>query len=141
VFLLCAVLGNIMIWLIEQGLDLEFEFLAISYMITELLLLALYGMLQDFEKKLGGGAYDMAEVNDAGTIDMKILAERHPQLNELTHREIEVLKLILEDKLKRKEMAEVLSVTEHTVKKHTAHIFAKLEVSDRKELKEKLGVK
>jgi DNA-binding CsgD family transcriptional regulator len=47
---------------------------------------------------------------------------------------------MLQDK-KRKDIADELSVTGHTIKKHTAHIFAKLEVTNRKELHEKLGIK
>ncbi len=136
VLLLCAVFGNILIWLVEQGLDLEFEFLSVSYIITEIFLLFLYGMLQEYEE-FRIERKNRADVED-GTIDLEELINRHPELADLTGRELEVLKLLLEDKMKRKEMAEVLSVTEHTVKKHTAHIFYKLEVSDRKELKNKL---
>ena len=61
-----------------------------------------------------------------------------PQLAELTQREMDVLKLLLENK-KRKEIAEELFVTENTVKKHTAHIYEKLEIADRSELLLKLG--
>lgn len=136
VLLLCVVFGNILIWLVEQGLDLEFEFLSVSYIITEIFLLFLYGMLQEYEE-FRRERKNRADVED-GTIDLEELINRHPELADLTGRELEVLKLLLEDKMKRKEMAEVLSVTEHTVKKHTAHIFYKLEVSDRKELKNKL---
>ena len=39
-------LGNIAVWGIEQIIDIEFEFLSISYIITELFLLMLYIMLQ-----------------------------------------------------------------------------------------------
>lgn len=62
------------------------------------------------------------------------------QLKVLTDREWEVVIPMLQDK-KRKDIAEELSVTEHTIKKHTAHIFAKLEVTNRNELHEKLGIK
>ena len=61
-----------------------------------------------------------------------------PQLAELTQRETDVLKLLLENK-KRKEIAEELFVSENTVKKHTAHIYEKLEIADRSELLLKLG--
>jgi len=130
-----------LIWLIEQGLDLEFEFLSISYIITEIFLLSLYCILQDYGIVVGDDVRGDFGQEHNQEIDLEILLKQNPQLTELTGRELEVLKLLLEDKLKRKEMAEELSVTEHTIKKHTAHIFSKLEVSDRKELRDKLGIK
>ncbi|MBQ3520827.1 MAG: hypothetical protein IJA50_02875 [Firmicutes bacterium] len=141
ILLLCAVFGNILIWLIEQGLDLEFEFLSISYIITEIFLLSLYCILQDYGIVVGDDVRGDFGQEHNQEIDLEILLKQNPQLTELTGRELEVLKLLLEDKLKRKEMAEELSVTEHTIKKHTAHIFSKLEVSDRKELRDKLGIR
>lgn len=141
ILLLCAVFGNILIWLIEQGLDLEFEFLSISYIITEIFLLSLYCILQDYGITVGEDAHISLDMEHGEEIDLEILVKHNPELTELTGRELEVLKLILEDKLKRREMAEKLSVTEHTVKKHTAHIFSKLDVSDRKELRDKLKIR
>jgi len=141
ILLLCAVFGNILVWLIEQGIDLEFEFLSISYIITEIFLLSLYCILQDYGIVVGDDVRGDFGQEHNQEIDLEILLKQNPQLTELTGRELEVLKLLLEDKLKRKEMAEELSVTEHTIKKHTAHIFSKLEVSDRKELRDKLGIR
>lgn len=141
ILLLCAVFGNILIWLIEQGLDLEFEFLSIAYIITEIFLLLLYGILQDYGIAVGDSTRRDFGTDYSDELDLEILIKRNPLLADLTGRELEVLKLLLEDKLKRKEIAEELSVTEHTIKKHTAHIFSKLEVSDRKELRDKLGIR
>ena len=47
-FLLVTVLLNVGIWLVEQAISEEFEFLSISYMLTELLLLLIYNMLCDY---------------------------------------------------------------------------------------------
>ena len=58
-------------------------------------------------------------------------------LHPLSKREREVMKLLLEGK-KRKEIAEELFVTESTIKKHSASIYKKLEVENRKELLEKV---
>ena len=138
--LLCATFGNIMIWLIEQMIKVDFEFLSVSYIITELFLLFLYGLLQDH------GIIDDLKINHKvfsilkdDKIDIEALKAAYPELNELTSREMDVLVPILEDK-KRKDIADELSVTEHTIKKHTAHIFSKLGVSSRKELHEKLNL-
>ena len=38
-----------MIWLVEQLVNWDFEFLSVSYIASELLLLLLYGMIQDYE--------------------------------------------------------------------------------------------
>jgi DNA-binding CsgD family transcriptional regulator len=139
--LLCATFGNIMIWLVEQLISGDFEFLSVSYIITELFLLFLYGLLQDHDiiSDLGINQRVFELVQD-DYINVDKLVELNPELKELTTREMEVLIPLLEDK-KRKEIADELSVTEHTIKKHTAHIFSKLEVSSRKELHEKLHIK
>ncbi|MDO4331663.1 MAG: histidine kinase N-terminal 7TM domain-containing protein [Eubacteriales bacterium] len=46
--LLAAVLVNIVVWLIEQFLPRNFEFLSISYMLSEALILLLYGAFQKY---------------------------------------------------------------------------------------------
>ena len=50
ILLLVVVLLNIMFWLVEQLIQWDFEFLSVSYIISELLLLCLYSMLQDIEE-------------------------------------------------------------------------------------------
>lgn len=61
----------------------------------------------------------------------KMLAEREPR-PELTAREYEVLQLIARGLINR-EIAQVLGISESTVRNHTIHLFAKLDVSDRTE--------
>ncbi|MCL1983160.1 MAG: LuxR C-terminal-related transcriptional regulator [Clostridiales bacterium] len=55
------------------------------------------------------------------------------RLFHLTHREIEIAELIFEG-LSIREIADVLFVTENTVKKHTSHIFKKMNVDSRARL-------
>lgn len=57
-------------------------------------------------------------------------AEIDPKLNELTRREMEILKLIAEG-LFNKEIGLKLDISERTVKNHVSNIFKKIEVSDR----------
>lgn len=135
-FLVCVVLGNIGIWFVEQLIKEDFEFLSISYVFTEVILLSLYGILQEIN--LQKYTQMNTEVPEILSIDEFIRS--CPHLSDLTEREKEVMKPILEDK-KRKDIAEELNVSESTIKKHTAHIFAKLEVSSRKELYAKIGYK
>lgn len=47
VLLLCAVFCNITIWLVEQFLPRGFEWLSVSYIITECLILAIYRSMQN----------------------------------------------------------------------------------------------
>ena len=54
VFLAFVVIGNIAIWLIENSINAGFEFMSISYIITEGLILFLYGILRFF----GGGCQE-----------------------------------------------------------------------------------
>lgn len=157
-FLAMVLLGNIALWLVENITGTKFEFLAISYLMTEGLILLLYGILQDYEN--AASARNPSELAYADTDLMDGLEqeetisflEDHQSLTEeqidhlfanwkatwvLTQREAEVLKFILE-KRKRKDIAQVLFVTESTIKKHTSNIYKKLEVANRAELLEKV---
>lgn len=157
--LLTVVFLNIVIWLVEQLVYTELEFLSVSYIISELLLLMLYGMLQDYGIPYNGqipeelttasreaaptAALDKGEEEkNSGNDDVRaaISGERITRIVEtwsaeyiLTGRECDVLCAILRDK-KRKDIAAEMCVTEHTVKKHTGNIFSKLDVSSRSEL-------
>ena len=55
---------------------------------------------------------------------------KHSDINLLTDREIEVLKLVAKGK-KNAKIAKELSISTHTVKAHIANILAKLSAEDR----------
>ena len=61
VFLLVVVLGNMLVWFIEQLINTEFEFLSVSYILTECLLLALYTILEDFSQHTVNRSEDSAD--------------------------------------------------------------------------------
>ena len=42
------VMGNLLVWLVEQLIHLHFEFLSVSYLVSELFLLFLHNMMQDY---------------------------------------------------------------------------------------------
>ena len=133
VILASIVLGNIGVWFVEQLIYVEFEFLSITYIICGIFLLLLSRMMQ---------LYDLlpthsAPVNTADPLPaaspMEQLLASWPEAQSLTARELEVLGYILEN-VKRRDIAERMCVSENTVKKHTSHIFAKLNITSRNEL-------
>ena len=157
VFLLSAVLCNIIIWIVEQILPRGFEFLTVSYVISELFILLLYGILQEYGLRCENGSIIIANTSKkaeeylAGTIhpgdsdDKTLFSEKDIEhilssdeiISLVTEREKEVLAKLLTNK-QRKEIADELFVTESTIKKHTGSIFAKFNVTNRFELYAKL---
>lgn len=127
-----VVFGNIAVWFMEQRLDVNFEFLSVSYLLSELVLLGVYWMVQDLEKTIIQKRIAMGE-NVTSDEKITILLARLPKGESLTQREKEILVALLENK-KRREIAEELNISENTVKTHTAHIYDKLSISGKEEL-------
>ena len=153
-FLLCAVLCSIVIWFAEQLLPRGFEFLTVSYVISELFILLLYGILQEYGIRGENGSIIIANTSKkaeeylSGTIqsdDTALFGEKDIEhilscdeiVSRITEREKEVLIKLLANK-QRKEIADELFVTESTIKKHTSSIYAKFDVTSRFELYAKL---
>lgn len=155
-FLLCAVLCSIIIWFAERFLPRGFEFLTVSYVISELFILLLYGILQEYGIRGENGSIIIANTSKkaeeylSGTIqsdddssalfsekDIDHILACEKIMNRITEREKEVLIKLLANK-QRKEIAEELFVTESTIKKHTSSIFTKFDVTNRFELYAKL---
>lgn len=70
---------------------------------------------------------ELTQLLNANLAKRDVMKEK---LNELTKREIEVLKLVANGML-NKEIAAALNISERTVKNHVSNIFRKIEVSDR----------
>lgn len=155
-FLLCAVLCSIVIWFVEQFLPRGFEFLTVAYVISELFILLLYGILQEYGIMGGDGSIIIANTSKiaeeymSGVIqsdddntalfsrkDIDTILACDKIVGRITEREKDVLAKLLSNK-QRKEIAEELFVTESTIKKHTSSIYAKFNVSNRYELYAKL---
>ena len=128
---------NIGIWLVESILKTRFEFLSVSYVISEILLIMFYSIVKKFIDAQNTPPKPIKTVEYFDSRDSQAAADAFAQTDLLSKREREVMKLLLEGK-KRKEIAEELFVTESTIKKHTASIYKKLEVENRKELLEKV---
>lgn len=148
VFLAVVVLGNIAIWFVQKFITVHFEFLAVSYVMTESLILLLYSIVQEYDMTVA----EATAVAPTATVPAATVPEQTPTAEDLpdaatcvlerirpveplTSREMEILRLILED-TRRRDIAGKLGISENTVKTHTSHIFDKLGVSGRSELLE-----
>lgn len=145
VFLAFVVIGNIAIWLVENMIHSSFEFLSISYILTEGLILLLYSILQDYGiTDTPKEAVTVTEQHTETVETIKAFSDEQIEsimknwraIDTLSQREKEVLRFLLENK-KRKVIADTLFVTESTIKKHTSAIYRKLEITNRTELFEK----
>lgn len=142
IFLSVIVFGNISVWLIEQFVEHQFEFLCLSYLINELLLLLLYGMLREYEKKISTHKQESTHSANLSIIDfddkfseeqIAIVFETWEKINSLTKREKEILKHMLLGE-KRKDIAVNLFISDSTVKNNITNILSKLAVANREEL-------
>ena len=141
VLLTAIVFGNIAVWLVEKFIPWNFEFLSVSYLFSEIVLLGLYWMMQDYIRADLVPKPSPAEVRaaaiDVATMPMeekilKVISFLKPG-EMLTAREREILELVLQNK-KRKEIAEALCLSENTIKTYTRTLYGKVGVGSREEL-------
>ncbi|MBQ4105453.1 MAG: hypothetical protein IJC86_03595 [Clostridia bacterium] len=157
ILLLTAVFVNISVWLMEQFVDLDFEFLSVSYIVSELFLLGISLLIQDItlQNAIVTGNHtnitteqsdpDSAtatktsdESNDSPTQPIeKSIQEKAEYLESvlytLTPTEGHIYRLYMDGKKTKDVMAE-LGITENTLKFHNRNLYSKLGVSTRKEL-------
>ena len=139
VFLASAVFGNLVIWFVEQLIYVNFEFLSVSYIATELLLLSVHSMVQDlsFPPVIGTATpNDPSGENDQHTLppDVEALFTSFSQrAANLTATERSILQFYADGR-EISEVAELAFISIHTVRKHNANIYQKLEVGSRDEL-------
>ncbi len=142
--LFIAVLLNLGVWAVEQGLNEDFEFLSVSYIVTEVILLLLYGMLRDYGILQPGGALLSVQMLSqlqpktppAGQLPpgMEDLFARFAQrVNTLSGAERRILNYYI-DGHDTADIPELAFISIHTVKKHNRSIYQKLEVASRDEL-------
>lgn len=143
-FLMVTVLLNVCVWLVEQALDEEFEFLCVSYIVTEIMLLLIYNMLCDYgiiRPELGVLSVQMlTRLNtrqvDSGALpsgmeDMfRSFAEKAQALSAAERR---ILNYYI-DGHDIAEIPDLAYISIHTVKKHNRSIYQKLDIASRDEL-------
>jgi DNA-binding CsgD family transcriptional regulator len=130
--LLSAVFINIVVWLIEQFIKVDFEILSISYIITELFLLGIRLLIEEHERQFD--ASKERAVEEETVLIPKNVAERFKKnLASLTPTEKVIYNLYVQGKGTKEVLAE-LCISENTLKFHNKNIYGKLQVSSRKEL-------
>ena len=130
--LACVVVTNVLVWLFEKFINWEFEILSITYIGSELMLLMLYWMIQDYVRIRD---VKLAEISPAQRLEMA--RSLLPKGTALSPREEELLQLILENE-KRREIAQRMHLSENTVKTYTRSLYNKLGVASREELYNRL---
>jgi DNA-binding CsgD family transcriptional regulator len=142
--LMLAVLLNLGVWAVEQAIDIDFEFLSVSYIVTEVFLLLLYGVLRDFGLvQPGGSLVSMQMLTQLYTRQIEP-AKLPPDMEALFHAFSEKVatlssaeRRILDYYIAGHDPAEIPDlafISIHTVKKHNRSIYQKLEVASRDEL-------
>ena len=140
-FIAAIVCGNLVIWLFEKMVRWEYEFLSVTYIISEFLLLIVYWMLQDYVHKndipkpvTHGEKVSVIFMDSRERAEkIKQIIASLPEGATLTARQVDILEGILEGK-SRKEMAADLHLSENTVKMHTTSLFKILKVTSREEI-------
>ena len=144
ILLFVAVLLNIGVWAVEQAIDIDFEFLSVSYIVTEVILLLIYSMLRDYGIMQPGGtvvSVQMLTQLNSRQISPSALP---PGMEDMFHSFAEKVKTlssaeqrILNYYIEGHETADIPDlafISIHTVKKHNRNIYQKLEVASRDEL-------
>ena len=133
-FLASAVFGNLVIWFVEQLIRVEFEFLSVSYIATELLLLSVHGMMRDYDMLTSMVQQPKNNAAPAMPPDVEELFTAFSvKAASLTATERSILQYYADGR-EIGEVAELAFISIHTVRKHNANIYQKLGVGSRDEL-------
>lgn len=135
--LTAVVLCNIAMWIIEKFVEWNFEFLSVSYVLSEGMLFFLYWMMQDYVYKDDVPVPEKTRVVVLDSIPKAEKLERVLQLlpsdKALTPRQMEMLDGLLDGK-SNKEIASDLHISENTVKWHLGILYTTLNVSGKDEI-------
>lgn len=144
VFLIAVALTNLIVWGVEQLIAVDFEFLSVSYIATEIMLLAICGMLRDYGILHSDGAlvtvqmltqlHTRAPASGALPPNMEDLFRSFAEkVKTLSSAEKRILHYYI-DGYEISEVPDLAFISIHTVKKHNRSIYQKLDVASRDEL-------
>lgn len=152
IILCIAVFVNLGVWFIEQLSGINFEFLSISYIISELFLLGIHLVMNEFQRMSGivrqVEAAQKYSVND--TAKQNAMLESLHDSSSFSPESVEFFLQGLENltptekavyeahvaRITSKEIMASLNIKESTLKYHNRNIYGKLGVSSRRELLE-----
>jgi len=139
-----AVLVNIGVWFAEQLFQVDFEFLSMSYIISELFLLGVHLMAAENERLKAlvsekeeylHTTVHTPEVSKANAVSAEAMESFTGGLPTLTPTEHTIYEAYLQGKTTKEIMAD-LNIKENTLKFHNKNLYGKLGVSSRKQLLE-----
>lgn len=138
VILCVAVLVNIGVWLLEQLVDFHFEFLAVSYIISELFLLGLHLMVQEAQRASTATPAQPAVPSPAPPVpqvsrEQAAFFAAHLPLLTPTER---IIFDLYAAGMSSKDILKDQNIKENTLKYHNRNIYSKLGVSSRRQLLE-----
>ena len=141
VVLIVSVFVNICVWLLEQLVRINFEFLSVSYIITELFLISAYLMIQHQEFIVSSLQAKIITPPESGKTELKKDSPEFiehckfivEQLPHLTPSERTIYNCYLAGK-STKEVLKEMNILENTLKFHNKNLYGKLGVSSRKQL-------
>ncbi len=142
VIIALAVLVNIGVWFIEQISDMDFEFLSVSYIITELFLCGVH-MVMNENQRLRELIQQKDEELQATVITEELRTIENVSkdameyfalgIENLTSQERQIYEAYLSG-MSTKDIMSKLNIKENTLKFHNKNLYSKLGVSSRKEL-------
>ncbi len=149
IILVAAVFVNIGVWLIEQLSSIDFEFLSVSYIISELFLLGIHLVtnenqrLREMVRQIESAkSYQDAETvsdaenhifSEAVSISPESIEAFMSGLSQLTPTEKSIYDAYI-SRLTTSEIMARFNIKENTLKYHSRNIYGKLGVCSRKEL-------
>jgi DNA-binding CsgD family transcriptional regulator len=140
-FLFMTVCLNLGVWAVEQVIIEEFELLSVSYIVTAVLLLLIYGVLRDYgiiRPNIGLITVQMLNAAEKQTMGIPsgmedMFTAFAQKVKTLSTAERRILGYYI-DGHEIADIPELAFISIHTVKKHNRSIYQKLEVASRDEL-------
>ena len=152
VILAIAVFVNIGVWFVEQLVSIDFEMLSISYIISELFLLGIHLVMNEYQrmKKIVKQVESVQGYSDADASTPDVMLEKPVVDEAIAPERIEVFMMGLKTltpterniydayiaRVTTKEIMANMKIKETTLKYHNRNLYGKLGVSTRKELLE-----